>query len=91
MGPVTFRMLVTSDAILRGWGVIHKGRVVNDGWGPHQWGTHINQLELLAAFLVLCHFLPLMRDHQNRQQTFSLTSADKVDYSFIHCTCWLAV
>lgn len=63
LGAVTARKVVTTDASLTGWGATHEGRAVSGSWDSRQRGAHINWLELLAAFLALRHFLPLLRNH----------------------------
>ncbi|KAL3999504.1 Ran GTPase-activating protein 1 [Sarotherodon galilaeus] len=63
LGAVTARKVVTTDASLTGWGATHEGRAVSGSWDSQRRGAHINWLELLAAFLALRHFLPLLRNH----------------------------
>ncbi|XP_039904294.1 uncharacterized protein LOC120744181 [Simochromis diagramma] len=63
LGAVTARKVVTTDASLTGWGSTHEGRAVSGSWDSQHRGAHINWLELLAAFLALRHFLPLLRNH----------------------------
>ncbi|XP_029965627.1 uncharacterized protein LOC115401518 [Salarias fasciatus] len=60
LGAVVMRKTVTTDASLTGWGAVFGGRSVNGTWPPTLRQAHINYLELLAVFLALRHFLPLL-------------------------------
>ncbi len=62
LGAVVMRKTVTMDASLTGWGAVFEGRAVNGTWPPRLRHAHINYLELLAIFLALKHFLPLLRN-----------------------------
>ncbi|XP_029963540.1 uncharacterized protein LOC115400030 [Salarias fasciatus] len=60
LGAVVMRKTVTTDASLTGWGAVFGRRSVNGTWPPTLRQAHINYLELLAVFLALRHFLPLL-------------------------------
>lgn len=53
---------MTTDASLTGWGATFEGRAVNGIWPSELTHAHINYLELMAVFLALKHFLPLLMD-----------------------------
>ncbi len=44
-------------------GGIHESRIVNGRWGQHLTNLHINNLEMLAVFLTLKHFLHFLKGH----------------------------
>ncbi|XP_059894386.1 uncharacterized protein LOC132447566, partial [Gadus macrocephalus] len=55
------REVVETDASLSGWGAVWQCRTVRGQWDAQQRLEHINVLELLAVFLALRHFLPVLR------------------------------
>ncbi|KAL1270896.1 hypothetical protein QQF64_029912 [Cirrhinus molitorella] len=61
LGQVSRHIVVNTDASMTGWGAVCNGQTASGSWtGPRlQW--HINCLELLAVFLALRRFLPLLR------------------------------
>ncbi|KAK7884107.1 hypothetical protein WMY93_027230 [Mugilogobius chulae] len=61
LGAVSERVILTTDASLRGWGATLSGRVVNGTWSPRFAQMHINVLELWAVFLGLRHFLQFLQ------------------------------
>ncbi|XP_051959811.1 uncharacterized protein LOC127627466, partial [Xyrauchen texanus] len=62
-----------TDASKLGWGTVCNGRAATGQWnrGPLRW--HINCLELLAIFLALKKFLPLIRGKHVLVRTDSTT------------------
>ncbi|XP_063350743.2 uncharacterized protein LOC134642723 [Pelmatolapia mariae] len=60
IGRVLFRKGVSTDASLRGWGALCEGASVRGIWSAAQRQLHINHLELLAVFLALKHFRPVL-------------------------------
>ncbi|KAL3966727.1 ryanodine receptor 1 [Sarotherodon galilaeus] len=60
IGRVLFRKVVSTDASLRGWGALCEGASVRGIWSAAQRQLHINHLELLAVFLALKHFRPVL-------------------------------
>ncbi|KAL3976218.1 tctex1 domain-containing protein 2 [Sarotherodon galilaeus] len=60
IGRVLFRKVVSTDASLRGWGALCEGASVRGIWSTAQRQLHINHLELLAVFLALKHFRPVL-------------------------------
>lgn len=63
IGRIYSRILITTDASLRGWGAICENRTVRGVWTPCQSRLHINYLELLTVFLALKYFLPTVEGH----------------------------
>ncbi|XP_049458675.1 uncharacterized protein LOC125904989 [Epinephelus fuscoguttatus] len=63
IGRVSFRKVVSTDASLRGWGALCEGAAVRGVWTSVQCRLHINHLELLATFLALRHFRPVLTGH----------------------------
>ena len=61
MGLVVSRKVITTDASLMGWGATHEGRAARGVWDASMRTAHINYLELMAVFLALRHFEPLIR------------------------------
>ncbi|MGL5564840.1 MAG: reverse transcriptase-like protein [Plesiomonas sp.] len=55
------RETVTTDASLTGLGAVCQGHPTSGVWSGEQRSWHINRLEMLAVFLALKHFLPLLR------------------------------
>ena len=60
MGLVSSRKIITTDASLTGWGATHEGRAARGVWDSDMQSAHINFLELMAVFLALQHFEPLI-------------------------------
>lgn len=54
------RELVFTDASATGWGATWQGRTVQGVWAPPLVGAHINVLELVAVYLALRHFRPVL-------------------------------
>lgn len=73
LGTVSSRVVMTTDASLRGWGATLSGRVVNGKWGPHMAHLHINMLELWAVFLALKHFIQFVQGHHVLVKTDNAT------------------
>ncbi|XP_041931407.1 LOW QUALITY PROTEIN: uncharacterized protein LOC121695003 [Alosa sapidissima] len=73
MGAVLHRKVVTTDASLSGWGATHEGRSINGVWDSHMQTLHINRLELMAVWLALRHFLPILRGHHVLVRTNNTT------------------
>ncbi|XP_062409095.1 uncharacterized protein LOC134100063 [Sardina pilchardus] len=64
MGLIAVRKVLTTDASLTGWGATLENWAVGGSWSALQSQLHINVLELLAVFLSLKHFLPILsRQH----------------------------
>ncbi|XP_065325845.1 uncharacterized protein LOC134621241 [Pelmatolapia mariae] len=61
IGRVLFHKVVSTDASLRGWGALCEGASVRGIWSAAQHQLHINHLELLAVFLALKHFRPVLQ------------------------------
>jgi len=55
-------LIITSDASLRGWGAICGNQKAGEVWDTVEQEKHINELELLAAFLGLQRFARHLRD-----------------------------
>lgn len=49
-------LVITSDASLRGWGAACQGETTGGAWAAGEGKKHINELELLAAFLAIKSF-----------------------------------
>ena len=60
VGLVTSWKVITTDASLTGWGATHEGLFVRGLWDNDLKTAHINYLELMAVFLALKHFEPLI-------------------------------
>ncbi|KAL0160071.1 hypothetical protein M9458_043796, partial [Cirrhinus mrigala] len=45
----------------RGWGAVCNGQAASGSWTGPRLRWHVNCLELLAVFLALCRFLPMLR------------------------------
>ncbi len=54
-------------------GGIHEGRIVNGRWGQHLTNLHINNLEMLAVFMTLKHFLHFLKGHHVLVRTDNTT------------------
>ena len=60
MGEVISHKVITTDASLSGWGATHEGRSARGLWAPAMKKFHINYLELMAIYLALKQFEPLL-------------------------------
>ena len=60
LGMVTSYKVVTTDASRSGWGATHEGRTARGLWTQAMLEFHINYLELMAIYLALKHFEPLL-------------------------------
>ena len=60
MGEVVSHKVITTDASRLGWGAVHEGRSARGLWTPQMLKHHINFLELMAVFLALKKFEPLI-------------------------------
>ena len=60
MGEVISRRLITTDASMMGWGATMEGRSARGIWSPDLQSMHINYLELMAVYLAVKHFEPLI-------------------------------
>ncbi|KAI2643795.1 hypothetical protein H4Q32_029973 [Labeo rohita] len=58
---VSRRIIVTTDASKTGWGAVCNGQAAYGGWTGPRLHWHINCLELLAVFLALRRFRPLVQ------------------------------
>ncbi|XP_032363038.1 LOW QUALITY PROTEIN: uncharacterized protein LOC116675032 [Etheostoma spectabile] len=74
LGTVLARKVVTTDASLSGWGGTQEGRFVRGVWSESLRRCHINYLELLAVFLALRRFLPLLNGHHVLVRTDNTTT-----------------
>ncbi len=63
MGAIHRRHMITTDALMTGWGVVFEGRPASGEWTGEFLSWHINCLELRAVFLALMHFLPVLGEH----------------------------
>ena len=70
---VTWRV-VTTDASLSGWGATFEGHSTRGLWTGALTTAHINYLELMAVFLALRHFLPLLRQCHILVKTDNITT-----------------
>lgn len=55
------REVVFTDASSMGWGATWQGRMAQGTWSPEQCREHINVLEMMAVYLALRHYLPVLR------------------------------
>ena len=60
LGLVTSHKVVTTDASRSGWGATHEGRTARGLWTQAMLEYHINYLELMAIYLALKYFEPLL-------------------------------
>ena len=60
MGLVLSRKIITTDASLTGWGATFQGRMARGVWDDVLRSEHIHFLELMAVYLALQHFEPLI-------------------------------
>ena len=74
MELVSSRLVITTDASLRGWGATFQGRSASGLWEGDLLRAHINFLELMAVQLALSHFLPLVRHQHVLVRTDNLTT-----------------
>ena len=74
------REVVETDASLSGWGAVWQCRTVRGQWDAQQRLEHINLLELLAVFLALRHFLPVLRDRHVLVRTDNTSTVYHVNH-----------
>ena len=60
VGRIISRKVITTDASLKGWGATFEGRTARGLWDRSMKTAHINYLELMAVFLAVKHFEPLV-------------------------------
>ncbi len=63
MGAIHRRHMITTDALMTGWGGVFEGRPASGEWTGEFLSWHINCLELRAVFLALMHFLAVLGEH----------------------------
>ncbi|KAL0157227.1 hypothetical protein M9458_048473, partial [Cirrhinus mrigala] len=61
LGQVSRHVVVNTDASTTGWGAVCNGQTASGSWTGPRLRWHVNCLELLAVFLVLRRFLPMLR------------------------------
>ena len=61
MGPVCSRVIIATDASMRGWGTVCQGCSAQGLWRPSWRGFHVNLLELEAVRRALMYFLLVSR------------------------------
>ena len=79
MGLITSREVITTDASLTGWGATYNGRAASGLWDNRLRACHINYLELLAVFLALKQFLPLLRARHVLVRTDNTTTMSYIN------------
>ncbi len=60
MGAIHRRHMITTDALMTGWGAVFEGRPASGEWKEEFLFWHINCLELRAVFLAFKYFLPVL-------------------------------
>ncbi len=60
MGAIHRRHMITTDALMTGWGAVFEGRPASGEWKEEFLFWHINCLELRTVFLALKYFLPVL-------------------------------
>ncbi len=78
-GHVLRRQLITTDASMRGWGVMLNGTWVRGLWEPPWTSQHINVLESRAIHLALGNSLPNLADHHILVRTDNVVAASYVN------------
>ncbi|KAL0187925.1 hypothetical protein M9458_015024, partial [Cirrhinus mrigala] len=61
LGQVSRHIVVNTDASTTGWGAVCNGQAALGSWTEPRLRWHVNCLELLAVFLALRRFLPMLR------------------------------
>ncbi|KAL0160093.1 hypothetical protein M9458_043818, partial [Cirrhinus mrigala] len=61
LGQVSRHVVVNTDASTTGWGAVCNGQAASSSWTGPRLRWHVNCLELLAVFLTLHLFLPMLR------------------------------
>ena len=74
VGMVLSYKTITTDASLTGWGAVFEGRTAKGVWSTALRSAHINYLELMAVFLALQRFEPLVRGCHVRVRTDNTTT-----------------
>ena len=74
VGTVVSYKTITTDASLTGWGAVFEGRTAKGVWNTTLQSAHINYLELMAVFLALQRFEPLVRGCHVRVRTDNTTT-----------------
>jgi hypothetical protein len=67
-------IILQSDASLTGWGGVHASNKTGGNWSTQESTMHINQLEILAAFLTLKTFCPQERNVHIQMQVDNTTA-----------------
>ncbi len=74
-GHVLRKQLITTDASMRGWGVMLNGTWVRGHWEPPWTSQHINVLESRAIHLALGNSLPNLADRHILVRTDNVVAA----------------
>lgn len=74
MGTIALRKVVTTEALLKGWGAIHEGRAINGVWSLNLCLAHANYLELFMVFPAFKNFLPVLRGFLVRTDNTTLVA-----------------
>lgn len=85
IGGVHHHILVTTDASLTGCGAFCDSLPVYGVWRSEHWSWHINCLELIAVYLALSRFLPMVQGYQ------VLVRTDNPPRGMLSCHMWLLV
>ncbi|XP_052449323.1 uncharacterized protein LOC128011199 [Carassius gibelio] len=74
------RMVVTTDASLKGWGAVWQGRSVRGSWMFPWTMEHINVLELRAIYLSLRHLIPFLQDRHVLVRTDNMSAVYYINH-----------
>ena len=74
VGPVPYVRTITTDAGMSGWGAILDGRTPRGVWSSDLRSRHINYWELMAVYLALQRFEPLVLGCHVRIRTDNMTT-----------------
>ena len=75
LGQASSHVVVSTDASNTGWGAVCRGHAAAGLWKGAQLHWHINRLELLAVFLALHRFLPVLERQHVLVRTDSTAAA----------------
>ncbi|KAL0195088.1 hypothetical protein M9458_008660, partial [Cirrhinus mrigala] len=80
LGQVSRHIVLNTDASTTGWGVVCNGQAASGSWTGPRLRWHVNCLELLAVFLALRQFLPMLRHKHVLVRTDNTATVEYINH-----------
>ncbi|KAL0152834.1 hypothetical protein M9458_051861, partial [Cirrhinus mrigala] len=86
LGQISRHVIVNTDASSTGWGAVCNRQAASSSWTGPQLQWHINCLELLAVFLILCRFRLMLRGEHVLVRTDNMMMVTYINHQGgLHC------